>query len=292
MKPSITDNKREQAHAQLALKAVRGTATAVGEQPSLEELCALRDGQLDDTRRAQLLAYMADDEQIYQQWIGVLDANPMSAAAHEQGVAAESKPGFFARLGLSGFRAPWAIGSAVAAVFAVSILVRTPQLASVDNPQLDQLYSDYGSSWAASPATLPPLAIRSSGHVKSASAARQALFVGAEAGLQELGSDFTAAWLPKLDIDPDTVNDIDPDLFSSLHSSGKLTTLAHFKCQLQGGPEFFARTSGVLDELRGSLLKQQGELALTLAESIAAAKPAKEKVCGFARQVVAELNTK
>lgn len=286
------------ASVKLALAAVQnslGSADeSVGQNPTLEDLCALRDGQLDATRRAQLLAFLAADEQVYQQWLQVLEANPLNVGHHAEQIAEEAvASGWRERLGsLFAGRAPWAMGSAFAAVFALGVMVQSPQLSSVQNPELDRLYSDYGSAWSASPDSLPALATRNSGLMKNASAAKQALFVGAEQGLQELGSEFPSSWLPALEVDPDTVAEIDPELFASLHSSGKLTTLSHFKCQLDGQPEFFTSTSAVLDELQASLLAQPGELALTLAESIAVEGPAREKVCGFARQVLAQLHSK
>lgn len=66
-------NKEDHAMAQLILNLSRQGSSLVGDPPNDEELTAYYEGGLDVARRAQITAYIANDDTTYQRWLRLVE---------------------------------------------------------------------------------------------------------------------------------------------------------------------------------------------------------------------------
>lgn len=289
MKPST--NKIELAEVLLALNA-GGADTPVGALPSDEELVALAEGQLDEVRRAQLLSHIAADENVYERWMDAVELLSLADEPLTGAAATESKPsllsslasGFNKLLSPQGFAG---LATAAAGIFALTVFIAPPSTEA----HIDELYSAHGSHWSTSPSELESVKARRIGTNAQASAAKQAVYMGAQHGLDDLGSEFPSEWLPSINLEPNSVSTLSTANYESLYNSGRLATIAHFKCQLSAAPSFYTAADTALQGISKHLGESTNDISVGLSAELASDHSDSEaRVCSFARTVLAELH--
>ena len=113
----------------------------IGSAPSDEELAAYLEGVIDASRRAQISAYLAHDNETYQRWLRCITANAERMAPVIETV---QKVGFLSRLGsLFEVRNSALGGGLLAAAIAAVLLVQPIFFGGGVNQQIDKLYGDY-----------------------------------------------------------------------------------------------------------------------------------------------------
>lgn len=100
MTQSNDDSIKDSAAAYIALDVMRNPP--VGPKPDWAELQAYREGELDETRRAEVLSHIANDADVHQQWLDLSEAdhwlaNPQNQTEQNRVAEPSSSGGLLAR---------------------------------------------------------------------------------------------------------------------------------------------------------------------------------------------------
>ena len=134
---------QQQAEAMLALHATQGERTPQGEAPDNEELALLLDGQLDFKRRKEVITHLDADTALFARWISLLEATTVFKVSESTPL----QPSLLQRLQqwFTPMRAGF-IGTALAAITTVAILVPLLNEPTTLSPQQARRTPDYASS--------------------------------------------------------------------------------------------------------------------------------------------------
>lgn len=268
-------DRREAAMAQLALQLRQGSDSRIaGAEPSDEELAALYENRLDNTRRAQILSYIAHSPAVYQRWIRCVEAlafmeeiattksveNTFAKTA-TPGALPQSEPasGFFAKL----FGNPTAVfggGLATAFIIVLGVYLTTVMESEFDlKGGIDGIYQGWGgglgSEWAALPESARPtprLAERGF-FSKPKSDLQKVLETGFQTGMAIIGKQP----LIELGIDVDNltaVNQTDirsltEEQFDAVMETGRLVAATAVLCHINARSERLAEALPPVDYL-------------------------------------------
>lgn len=298
-----SSDPRARASALLGLRLTQAAGATVGEPPTIEEFTALYEGSLDATRRAQVLGYLAQDQQLYQRWMNVVSAQATLDANLHMDASAQSQTARQAATQASGeatsvvgrvagwlrehIAVPAGVGSFAAAALVVVLIIPGQEEAAAPGT-VDQLYDEYAGQWQAPPSTLPGRTVRGATAPVTASAEQQALYLGLRAGLDQLGGDFPDNWLTEMPLD-DALQELEPAVRDALVASGRLATLARFKCQLNGSEAFFLQADQTLAALQPVLKQHPSRVTRNLVAAIDQPVDAFTRSCDFAVVAVAML---
>lgn len=294
----FSSDNHSKARAILALGLSRESLAYT--PPSDEELASLLEagavtdgagsnnvGGLDSTRKAQIMDAIANDADTFSRWMSLVDAaetlelagfsNEKVATKNTQSSVSAIKAFF-----TNPFKGLATAGGGLVAASALMLLVTTSDDFS---SQVDQLYGDYGQEWSSRPADKNALRSVTSTFKKSLSAEDSALHAGVKQGLDRLGDDFI---LPNLAADKSLSSDEAAEK-ADLLTAGQIAAISHFKCSLEGNPEFFNQTLSMLEKLQPNLLEAGDETSKSLSASFARSGDAETKVCRFSKAVISRV---
>lgn len=285
-------NKLERAQVQLALQVEGGDRQLYGNPPTAEELAAMADNKLDDTRRAQVMSYLANDPQYYRQWITLVESlHDETQSAIEQ--TPQIKPvGAMQRvtdwLSNNFGKAAFATGTGAFAVAAAVILMLQP---AVDlNKGVGTTYDRWGKQWDSVPK--PSLGQRGATLVfGEKSGESKALAGGIASGLAALGPTFKINGISadEVALTPGETG-LDETTFEVFHESGRIAAISHFRCQQTTDAAFYGHVNGLLDKVDEDLQSVTGEQSAALGKVLHSKADAKQRVCQFAEVAIAEAN--
>lgn len=285
-------NKLERAQVQLALQVEGGDRQLYGNPPTAEELAAMAESRLDDTRRVQVMSYLANDPQYYRQWITLVESiQDETLSVTEQ--SPQIKPvGAMQRvtdwLSNNFGKAAFASGTGAFAVAAAVILMLQP---SADlNQGVGTAYDRWGSQWDSVPE--PTLGQRGAKLVfGEKSAESKALSGGIATGLAALGPTFSINGVSEDEVTLSSVETgLDENTFEVFHESGRIAAISHFRCQQTTDPEFYTHVNGLLDKVGSKLQTVSGAQSTALGDVLQAKGDAKQRVCQFAEVAIVQAN--
>lgn len=282
--------KYEQLHAQLALQYLGEHRQAIGPEPTTEELIILREGNLDPVRRAQVMSHIAATPNIYVDTLRLVDTTESLEISELDNDAymlnTNSKFSLVSWL-TSMFRVPTFAGAGLAATLALVVIQFTPpQGLSKD---INQLYADYGQYESADFRSLPHFKRR--GKIpppEGQSAEYYAALGGVYIGAMELGKPLPTNWFPIEGYREDLLPNLEISHYSATYELGRLTTIAHFKCQSSNdNDKFFSKAVAAMKQLSTPMKSSAKDSILSkqLATWITEEESAREKVCGFAAEL-------
>ena len=136
----------DKASVALALDLIKGKRdTLVGEAPDDEELAAFYDDTLEPTRRAQVIAYLANHEESYITWLNLVQTGNTLALKKADEHIAEGNTRFITRIKntINAFFNSTAYMSG-AAFTAILVIIVSIQL-STSTVSVNHLYEEYGA---------------------------------------------------------------------------------------------------------------------------------------------------
>lgn len=278
----------------VALSLYRGAPA--GERPGAEELAALYEDRLPADRRTEVLSYLANDEDLYAQWLLFFEyaeefglpaeaAIPIDrTAGSAQPVRQRPKAGLAGRLkGLFNIYTLFP-GAALAGLAVFMLFFRVSQPTG-----LDQLYQEYGVS-VSGPITLPT---RSLGNFWSEpEPERFILSQGFKAGLDRLQVDASPMDLIADEPEPPAVETLGKEDVQALKAVGEWAALTQLQCPDQGA-DYSIAAEQVWTTLQARLEAIDAPYVRTLAEvsrQISAAESIRsDRICNLASVITRDV---
>lgn len=251
----------KKVHAQIALQLTRRQIAAVGEPPGDEELAALSDGKLENTRRAQVMSHLAADEALYARFIALQSATAFvegESESTQRSAMASHQPTFAERL-RAWLRAPVFAG----AITAMLVILLMPTLRPDYSREVDELYDNIAVS------ELDSRAIPESGQMDrpdpdkalALSTTRQLMEAGVRTGLEQVG---LSQGLPGLSASGfewlslyNRIGLIQPS-WRARYELGRLTALATLQCRADIAAADYAAILDQYQAVRAVLINVEG----------------------------------
>jgi len=302
---STKSNKEEMALAQLALQLNSAESNSiVGTAPTDEELTALYENKLSDTRRAQLLSHIANDSSIHERWIRCVETLAYideieNKSTAPSAIKEKAKRGFFGFI--NDLLTPKTLmggGFSTAAIIVIVISILPPQNNYDIQMSLNGAYNSWGSSleqeWRTLPTDQKPTPKYSSDRSyfsdpKVKSNIQRVLETGFKISMKQIGDTpfkdygITQKQLESIkNIDVATV--MNNKQYDSLVQTGQIAALASLQCKLDSNSERLKQLTQSLAALRLQLTELQIDEAKIL-HSVMDTKNSKA-VCLTAQYVV------
>lgn len=214
--------RRERISALLGLDLPRDQGGPVGARPDTEDLAALLDGRLDDTRRARVISHLVHDDALYEEWQLLAAHADLLPDAQASGESAAPEPAPWWRR-WRGWR-PALAAAGVAAALTVVVLTR-------QGDPIDGLYRDHGDTLAANLGELPEIASRSM--PAEWNDWQTALAAGTYDGLAKLGIEGDVMGIRRTDLKEAAARYAggNTDARKPVHDTGRLALMALVACQ-------------------------------------------------------------
>ncbi len=304
--------KTERATVSLALQLDSGRRSGNGNRPTNEEIAALRDGRLTDSRRREVISFLANDPQIYHQWLNLVEAthteaDQVTATADlstsiggDSGATLSDQDEVERDINIVNRVGRWirnnvvtttlsGTGFAAAAALVLMVNINNQQVTDVDG-----LYTQYGQHWQTMPDM--PLPTRSLGNLfaPAKSKQRQALETGIAFGLDMLGTQFIIEGVEteKLARVSQQESGLDRTEYSAFYDAGRLAALSHFRCQLNDSSQFYVTAQVATDSVVASLTQVASQEAKTLVQTYQSGQSERDAVCSFASGAIGLLKAK
>ncbi len=255
------------AIAHLVLQFIPRTKTnTVGLAPSDEELTALYENRLDTTRRAQVLAYIANDQEIHERWIRCVETLAyIDELETTQTNTVKNKKNFF-RSALEYLTAkPVLSGGFSTAAIIVLVMAILPQQQEINiQLSLNEAYSSWGGSlpteWDALASDQKPTPTYSSkrsffDEPKVKSSIQRVLETGFKISLSTIGAaPFKSYGINATNLTPLAYTDVNTIMstleYNALLQTGQLAGLAALQCKINSNSPRLNSLSKNLQQLQ------------------------------------------
>ncbi|VAW96238.1 hypothetical protein MNBD_GAMMA22-1263 [hydrothermal vent metagenome] len=300
---SLKSDKEAIALAQLALQLESpDNASVVGITPSDEELTALYEGQLDDTRRAQVMSHIANNPNVHQRWVQCVDSlayiDEIESETNVQATSITKPSNMIVEFISNLFKNKILLGSGFSsAVVILFVILLQIQQADINiQLQLNETYSDWGNSlpqeWNTLANDQKPTPVYSSdrsyfSELKQKSDVQKILESGFKMAMTKIGSTpFKDYGISDKNLSNTTKKDFVKNFTSSEYDSllqtGQIAALAAIQCKLDPASPRLNKLNTALTVLH----KQLNRLTTDEANNLQSKMLIHENSCATAEHII------
>lgn len=290
--------KPDKMMAYLALQLGQVRVAAVGPAPSDEELAAMSESALDETRRAQVLSHIASNAEVYHRWVRISETvaalrNPTAArqldvSAGKSGLLKATLAVLFGkplRVGVLG----GGLATAVVAVLAVLLLPTVEPLSPVDQ-QYHEWSTYIDQQW-------PSLQVQPKYQKQSASSrafifktvSQQVVDHGFHQGAQAIGlgrfESLGFQFEPTIAEVPQPGSVLNAEHYNALIDLGRLTALTTLQCELRLEAKDFSKAYDSYRSLSKTLRTSPDQKLANMVDSFPVPGDTRQVVCAFTAQL-------